>query len=92
MGPDTQCCHLQDIDIFIGIMIKLFLRLASTLKLSSIIVTSAAFILDEISIQQLMQKLPAFEQSQFLNGMCESLTETKRGKVLHPCPCTHSSI
>lgn len=65
MGPETQCCHLQDIDIFIGIMIKLFLLLGSTLKLSSVIVRPAAFILDEISIEQLMQKLPAFEQSHF---------------------------
>lgn len=65
MGPETQCCHLQDIDIFIGIMIKLFLLLVSTLKLSSVIVRPAAFILDDLSIEQLVQKLPAFEQSQF---------------------------
>lgn len=65
MGPETQCCHLQDIDIFIGIMIKLFLLLGSTLELSSVIVRPAAFILDEISIEQLMQKLPAFERSHF---------------------------
>lgn len=92
MGPETQCCHLQDIDIFIGIMIKLFLLLGSALKLSSVIVRPAAFILDEIFIEQLMQKLPAFEQSHFFfYGMCGSLTGTKRGKVLHPCPCTHSS-
>lgn len=65
MGPETQCCHLQDIDIFIGIMIKLFLLLGSALMLSSVIVRPAAFILDKISIEQLMQKLPAFEQSHF---------------------------
>lgn len=70
MGPETQCCHLQDIDIFIGIMIKLFLLLGSALKLSSVIVRPAAFILDEISIEQLMQKLPAFEQSHFFFTVC----------------------
>lgn len=90
MGPETQCCHLQDIDIFIGIMIKLFLLLGSALKLSSVIVRPAAFILDKISIEQLMQKLPALTEPLFY-GMCGSLTGTKRGKVLHPCPCTHSS-